>query len=101
MDNGEIRVDFDQASWGRAHCGAHVCNVEPSIGLCADLIGNGGEKAAVALLEFCPLGVCGIEVEGCVLLYAYLSLNQQEEATSHYSLTIQGWPKVMWVVATR
>jgi hypothetical protein len=49
VDDVEVGIGFDEAAWGGADSGAHVCDQEASIWLSADLIGDGCEQGTVAL----------------------------------------------------
>lgn len=68
VDDVEVRVSLDETAGGGSDSRAHVGDVEPTIGLCTDLIGDGREDRPVALLELGAVGVAGVEVEGSVLV---------------------------------
>lgn len=68
VDDVEVGIRLNQATGRGADGGAHVRDVEATVGLCADLIGDGGEDTPIALLERGAVGVGRVEVEGRVLL---------------------------------
>lgn len=68
VDDVELRVGLDETAGGGPDSRTHVGDVETSIGLCADLVGNGREDGPVALLELGAVGVAGVEVESSVLV---------------------------------
>lgn len=73
---------------------AHVGDEETSIWFGADLISNGRENSAVALLEGRPVRVGGVEVEGSVL-----GLQERQKTTADDGLAVKGGAQVMRAVA--
>ena len=67
VDDVEVGVRLDKTAGRGAHGGAHVGDVEAAIRLGADLVGDRGKDAAVALLERGAVRVAGVKVERRVL----------------------------------
>lgn len=85
MDDVTIGISLDQTTGRCTDSTAHVSDEETTVGLGADLIDDGAENAAVAVIELGMVWVRSVEVESSVL-----GLEKREKTTSDKSLAIKG-----------
>jgi hypothetical protein len=62
VDDIELGVGFDETAGRRADSRSHVGDEKSTIGLSADLVGDGREKSAVGLFELRLVRIAGVEV---------------------------------------
>lgn len=96
MDDIKVFVGLDQTTRGGSQRGTHVGDVESTVRLRSDLVGDGGKNTTVALLELGAIRVGGVEVERRVL-----RLEQGQQSTTNQSLAIKRATKVVRVIAAR
>lgn len=85
MDDIAIGISLDQATGRCTDSTAHVSDEETTVGLGADLINDGAENTAVAVVELGMVWVRSVEVESGVL-----GLEKRKEAASNEGLAIKG-----------
>lgn len=68
VDDVEVCVGLDQATWRGTDSTTHVGDEKATIGLSTNLVRNRRQKSAVRLLELRLVWVGGVEVESGVLM---------------------------------
>jgi hypothetical protein len=85
VDDITVGISLDQATGRCTNGTAHVGDEETTVRLCADLIDDGAENTAVAVVKLGMVWVRSVEVEGSVL-----GLEKREKTASDESLAIKG-----------
>lgn len=85
MNDVTIGISLDQSTRGCTDSTAHVSDEETTVGLGADLIDDGAENTAVAVIELGMVWVRSVEVESSVL-----GLEKRKKTASNEGLAIKG-----------
>lgn len=85
VDDVTVGIGLDQTTRRCTDSTAHVSDEETTVGLGADLIDDGAENTAVAVVELGMVRVRSVEVEGSVL-----GLEKRQKTSSDKSLAIKG-----------